>query len=194
MRHVKGFPEFDPKDFEHLFGGLKSELRDIGFKDRISRILEFIELLNREIGRDGYLVCGSFGLKSLGLLDREPGDLDIAVKGPISHKLRMMKDVFRLSQEVKIEGNNDEKSDKSNGPQFSEMVNTIDGETINRMGIHDRGLNICIFEVPEKWMENSKKVTVNGVTFRVQDVKWIKKAKEVFAEKNSKHKDDLLDI
>lgn len=120
------------------------------------------------------VVGGSIAFIARGLLDREPNDIDLFFN--IHDSLTRNGLLACIIDEL-----------------GSDTTTDINGQTIQRTSLKIMGVKVCAFKVDLDYLL-FERITYNGVKIRAQLPSYGITAKKIYAEKNDKHKTDLLII
>lgn len=121
------------------------------------------------------VIGGSISFIARGLLTREPNDIDL---------------FFSENSSLTRNGLLDECSVDELG---SDTTTDILGRQIQRTSLKIMGVKVCAFKVEDAFLLYDL-IEYNGVSIRAQHPNYGLVAKNIYAEKNDKHKKDLEEI
>jgi|694.fasta_scaffold00478_67 hypothetical protein len=143
-----------------------------------SEILGAIDLIIKHMPHA--IFGGSIALNAINLIDRPVKDIDLFfIKGDSLDYCRGRESgfwkMFTENGDTTVE---------------SDTVTDMNGEPIQRTSVKIKGVNTCCFKVSQEELQHSK-VKFLGREICIQNVNYVLQAKQCYAEKNPKHKEDI---
>ena len=140
-------------------------------------ILEAIDIIIKHI--PNVVFGGSIALNAINLIDRPVKDIDLFfIEGNSLGRNKEGKNTFwhiPTDSDFKVE---------------SDTVTDMNGNPISRTSVKVKNVNVCCFKVSQEELQHSR-VKFLGREICVQNVNYVLQAKQCYAHKNSKHKEDI---